>query len=339
MQIVIIGAGMAGLGAARALQNSGHTVTLFDKGASVGGRVGTRRLQHNGKTVFLDHGAQNVKSENTSLENELQNCGFDERVFIAHPVCLRDKDRVLPADENANRETKWTTRDGLRNLPHFLAQDLDVRFHTRVASLQQKPNEITVFDEKNQILDVCERVIVTCPLPQTADLLKCSALLGDSTQRIETLRQVEYSKCLSVLMVFDFAPSFDWYALLAQNRDEPLLWLANENAKCGFVPQELTALVAQIGDAKSGELWKNDDAEIVRQTVSWLQQIDGRLGEPCESFVKRWRYSQPKNPISFESVNAPEDRVLVCGDGVSKGRVTAAWDSGVEAARLICENH
>ena len=52
--IAIVGAGMAGLTAARPLSSRGHSVTVVDKGRSVGGRLATRRL--GGAT--LDHGAQ-----------------------------------------------------------------------------------------------------------------------------------------------------------------------------------------------------------------------------------------------------------------------------------------
>ena len=51
---LIIGAGIAGLLAARTLQERGLQVTVLDKGRGVGGRMATRRI---GSAVF-DHGAQ-----------------------------------------------------------------------------------------------------------------------------------------------------------------------------------------------------------------------------------------------------------------------------------------
>lgn len=333
MKIAIIGAGMAGLGAARTLQQNGHDVTLFDKGAGVGGRVGTRRFEHNGATTFFDHGAQNIKSQNTSLENALQRIGFNQRVFIDAPVCLRDEDRVLEADARANEETKWTTRNGMRNLPRALAEGLNIHLNVRVTRLEENDEGLILCDENNRVLDVCERAIITIPAPQAADLLANSSLREDVAARVAALRSVEYSRCLSVLLRFDFDFDRDWYALLAQDRENPLLWLACENAKNGFVSPNQTALVAQLGDAKSCELYDSDDAEIVRQTLSWLQRLDKRLVAPSLSFVKRWRYSQPKNSIAFADANAARDRVLVCGDGLSKGRVTAAFESGEAAAR------
>ena len=53
MRVVVVGAGLAGLVAARALADD-HEVVVFDKGRSVGGRLATRRIG----AARLDHGAQ-----------------------------------------------------------------------------------------------------------------------------------------------------------------------------------------------------------------------------------------------------------------------------------------
>ena len=51
---LVVGAGLAGLIAARQLHSSGASVVVLDEGRSVGGRLATRRI---GDGVF-DHGAQ-----------------------------------------------------------------------------------------------------------------------------------------------------------------------------------------------------------------------------------------------------------------------------------------
>ncbi len=52
--VAVVGAGMAGLSAARALAEAGRQVVVVDKGRGFGGRMATRRL---GTAVFYN-GAQ-----------------------------------------------------------------------------------------------------------------------------------------------------------------------------------------------------------------------------------------------------------------------------------------
>ncbi|HVF85465.1 MAG TPA: FAD-dependent oxidoreductase, partial [Abditibacteriaceae bacterium] len=196
MKIAIVGAGIAGIGAARLLKSHNHDATLWEKSAHVGGRVGTFQLQQNHQTTFFDHGAQNVKMSGRVLDSELNAAGFSERVLINAPTCLRDGSHILPPDKEANAEPKWTSRNGMRAMPQFLAQELDVRLNTRVSRLQRNGEMWVLHDEANRVLDSVERVIVTLPAPQAADLLEASDQPGRA--RIELLRGVEYSRCLSV---------------------------------------------------------------------------------------------------------------------------------------------
>ena len=62
-QIAIIGAGIAGLAAARQLHAAGLACTLFDKGRGVGGRMATRRVDG----FHFDHGAQFFTAKGASF--------------------------------------------------------------------------------------------------------------------------------------------------------------------------------------------------------------------------------------------------------------------------------
>ena len=54
MDVIIVGAGMAGLSAARELEKRGRSVALLDKGRGVGGRMANRRFEG----ARFDTGAQ-----------------------------------------------------------------------------------------------------------------------------------------------------------------------------------------------------------------------------------------------------------------------------------------
>lgn len=58
MRVGIIGSGVAGLSCADGLAAAGHDVALFDKGRGPGGRMSTRHVELDGRTLGFDHGAQ-----------------------------------------------------------------------------------------------------------------------------------------------------------------------------------------------------------------------------------------------------------------------------------------
>lgn len=343
-RIAVIGAGMAGLAAARALQEAGRSVTVWEKNNRVGGRISTRSCTaSNGARVCFDDGAQNIKSDGTALDDAVAALkNKPHQAFISAPVGLHHNGRIRPGDEASNAARKWSCRDGLAQLPQSLADGLDVRFNTSISVLRENAHDIKLLDASGDTLDTAAHVIITALAPQAADLLDASIWRDAenkraATKRIALLRGVEYSRCLSVLLFFA-VPCDDasWYALLARDREHPLLWLARENAK-GFVPQNSgTALVAQLGHAASTELWDESDERIAAQTARWIAEILGQdFASPQWSAVTRWRHSQPRNTIDFGAVNPPGARVLVCGDGTARGRVPDAYDSGLKAAAQI----
>ena len=73
--IAIIGAGIAGVTAARTLLQAGHRVTLIEKSRGVGGRMSTRRTEFGTRTdsippaVTVDHTGQPVSSRTASADS------------------------------------------------------------------------------------------------------------------------------------------------------------------------------------------------------------------------------------------------------------------------------
>jgi predicted NAD/FAD-dependent oxidoreductase len=65
--VLVVGAGLAGLAAARNLARAGHTVHILEKSRGVAGRAATRRLELDGRVVPVDHGAQYFTAKNQRL--------------------------------------------------------------------------------------------------------------------------------------------------------------------------------------------------------------------------------------------------------------------------------
>lgn len=346
VDVAIVGAGMAGLGAARSLALSGHSVLLIEKSPALGGRVATRRVAN----CILDHGAQNLKPGDSALRHlMLEELPTDELVQIEAPVRLyRSDGQILPPDPEHDSEPRYAYRQGTTTLPKLIMQELiqqkvSVRYETRVYCIEEAPDRVTLRDDTGQEITQGRVAIVSAPAPQTADLLAESALhmlsCSETLDRVRSLRNVEYSSCLSVLLGYaPPAPPPPAYALLAEDRTSSLLWLAFEQTK-GFerAPNGEALLIAQLGPLFSKFCMHEEDEMVVGRTLNELRSLFADLYDsPLWWQVKRWKYSQPRGTISFAEANPVEaaSRVIVCGDALrpENGRVHQAYASGLEAA-------
>ena len=94
--IAVVGAGIAGLSCATALQAAGHTVQVFDKSRSVSGRMSTRRDA--GEGWQCDHGAQYFTARDPAFAAEVarwQQAGvaalWIPRIAVLNDPGLRDR--------------------------------------------------------------------------------------------------------------------------------------------------------------------------------------------------------------------------------------------------------
>ena len=346
--VAIIGAGMAGLAAARSLAQAGHNITLYEKSRGVGGRVATRRIAD----CIMDHGAQNLKPQGSLLEDVmLHDLPTDGLVTIAPPTCLyTNEGQIWPPDPDKNADAKYSYRYGMTTLPKLLlaalpAERAQIRYETRITRLEETADEVILRDENGQETGRADIVIITAPAPQAADLLGDSAPFLRSTwealDRVKALRQVEYHRNVTVLLGYaPPAPPAPAYALLADDRAADLLWLAFEQTKAPErAPNGETVLIAQMGPKFSNICYLEDDAMLVGRTLNELRPLFGdTYDSPIWTQVKRWKFSQPHGMVHFEEVNfaGMSSSVIVCGDALRPegGRVHQAYASGLEAATL-----
>ena len=338
----IIGAGMAGLAAARELSATGVSVTIYEKSAGLGGRVATRRI--NG--CILDHGAQVLKTDGSEL-GDLMQSGLSTEDLIQVLASTRpyaNDGTLRDPDPQRDAERKFTYRRGMTTLPKLLAQALPpertrIRYETRIAALEEDERGVLLRDEKGGEAGRADLAILTAPAPQSANLLANSRLKSDVSPRIEALRGVPYHPCLTVLLGYaPPAPPAPAYALLAEDRAHPLLWLAFEQTKAPErAPNGMALLIAQFGPQWSADHYQDDDARLISETLEALRPLFGGLyAQPEWAQAKRWRYSQPRGMADFAAVNPEPGPALICGDALrpNNGRVHEAYASGLEAARF-----
>lgn len=306
-RVAVIGAGIAGLSCARALQEAGVSVVVFEKSRSLGGRCATRRWEGH----VVDHGAQyfTVRSE--------------EFRAVLDAVCPGDMDQIRAAFLDATGEeipaesSRWFHRQGNNRLGKALLGGLPIRMETPVDSVVESGGQWLLGGES------FSAVVSTAPWPQTARLLGVSA--GE-----------DYAPCLTAFFSYEGSwagTSEGVYARL--DRESALAWSACENHKAGRVIPGQTVFVAQASPAWSGEFFEAPPeqwaAELqVLLEERWALPKDARRA----SFTHRWRFARlitspelPELPAGF----------FISGDARSESRVESAWLAGLQTATQVIE--
>lgn len=322
MRVGVVGAGLSGLAAARSLVAAGHQVVVLEKSPGFGGRLATRRV--NGFT--FDTGATNLTPRSSRLADlMLHELPTENLIRIQRPIWFHENFRVSQGSALANRDDRYTYRQGMTELPKLLASGLDVRLNQQVQSLEIATDGIKMHGLK------FDAVILAMPMPQAEMLLH-------STGEHRRMDGVRFRSCLSVLLGFaEDIPESPFFSLLDVEQACPLTWLTIENRKVPErAPAGHTAVVAQMSAAYSEMHFNAGDANVLRDALLYTRRLLGpHLGEPIVAQVKRWKYSQPELTTSFARANPVYSRIVVAGDALLGGRAELAFDSGLMAAQHI----
>lgn len=323
-RIAIVGAGVAGLAAARRLAEAGHTPVVLEKSKSVGGRVATRTL---GDYIF-DFGATSIAPRGRTIEKYLFNLlPQDGLQKIERPVWTVAYGRTSPGDPAKMKIDRYIYSAGIADFAKLMADGLDVRTSTEVKQIV--PDNGYVVDGESY-----DALVLTCPTPQVQALL-----LNSKEQR--HLRNVRYRTCLCVMLGYaEELPELKYHALVDSDQRSSVVWISVESAKCaGRAPEGHTAFVVQFGAQYSSTHFEDSDHEITREAISAIERVYGKpFAAPVVSQVKRWRFAQAETTATFDSANPLNSRMIVAGDGIMGARVELAFETGILAAeRLIKE--
>ncbi len=306
--VLIVGAGLAGLVAARELHRSGRRVLVLDKGRAVGGRMATRTLD--GRRY--DHGAQHFSARDPGFAAEVERwvqAGV-ARVWLRTPSVTQPERGVEPRHAGVG---------GMRRIPEHVAEGLDVRTGVEVTRLDASAEAMNA-RAGSATAGRGAVAIVTMPLPQAAALLAASGLPAPAG-----LGEVDYDACLAVMARLD-GPSglADGHAAPG---DGPIAWLADNHHK-GTSPGPAVTIHSTAEFAA---------AHLETPPADWVATLCAAaapwLGSPVTAAVgHRWRYSMPRTTLDQGWAAVDGAPVLVAGEAFAGARVEGAYLSGVAAA-------
>lgn len=336
MNVAIVGAGVAGAGAAYALDDAAD-VTVFEKVSSVGGRTATRRRDG----CRYDYGANYCKDEGSAgdLLPELDASGL---VDINAPVWTFDGANEIHEGHDGD-ERKWTYRDGIEQLPHRLFERTDVTIETdtRIGGIERTDG----WRLENVDGDDCgnfDALVCTPPAPQTAELVASAGWENDLREElVESIGAVPYRTTVTAVLHYPFALDRPYYALVNTDGEHEIGWLSREECKPGHVPEGESVLIVQLAPDWSAERYGEPTDEIAAAAADSVAELldDERLAAPDWVDSKGWRLAQPDDGVDTELLaRAEADGLFFAGDWVAgEGRIHLALDSGLDAGERIRE--
>jgi predicted NAD/FAD-dependent oxidoreductase len=316
-RVGIVGAGPAGLLAARTLCRAGWSVTLFDKGRRPGGRMNTR--EHG--AYRFDHGAQYFTVRDPRIQ-ELLGEWISLGIVAEWPGRLV---RISPeGSEPAKDARRFVGMPSMISLASHLAAGLDVQAGVRIEAVERSGREWRLVDDTGVDVGHFDRVIVAVPAKQAAALLMAAPKLRHAAER------VRMAPCWAGMFVFEdrLPTDFDG-AFLSEG---PLSWIARDSSKPGR-PNFESWVVHGTPEwtARHWDVHRNDIPDLMAVE---LEKVVGPL--PGRSFQRahRWGYALadvPARELLYEGALG----IGAVGDWCVGGRVEGALLSGIEMAERI----
>ena len=346
LHVAVIGAGMAGVAAARTLLQAGHRVTVLEKSRGFGGRMATRRTEFGG----FDHGAQYFTVRDSRFARALLTAQAQVRPWSVSTVRVLDAFGHVLASAPPPTEPHFVAAPGMSALVHHWAQPIaePERFGglpaRALTSLRVTQIERDALDPAQwqlraedaeggqQVFGGFDRVVLAIPHQQAHDLLLASGLAPAWRQ---ALTGVQVAPCWTLMVAFPNAmqPGLgtlgpQWNA--ARSTHHRISWLARENSKPGR--ERIERWTVQASPAWSAKHLEDGEDRVKAKLLKGFAEITGIRATPPHAVVHRWRFAQTQQALGQPYLYDAAQGIGLCGDWCIGHRVEDAFVSGLELA-------
>lgn len=321
--VLIVGAGLAGLMAAHELRSRGLRPLLLEKGHSAGGRLATRRVGPG----RADHGAQFFTARTPEFRAWVERWQAQGLVYVWSTGWSDGSLAGTPSDGHP----RFAVQGGMNALAQHLAQGLDVHTETQVASLAPKANGWQVTDQAGQVY-TGRSLLLTPPVPQSLALLDASGIVLADRDR-DSLERIEYAPSLAGIFWLD-RPAHLPEPGAMQRSSAPIAWMA-DNQRKGISPEATLATVHAAPEI-SEAFWQAPELMVLKSLYEGLEPFLEPGTQVVERQLKRWRYALPTEFYPERTLLADGPLPLAfAGDAFGGPRVEGAALSGLAAGQAL----
>ena len=331
-EIAIVGAGVAGLTAARALHDAGQTVIVLDKSRGLGGRLATRRL---GQT-HADHGVCYLKAKGQAFQSWMDYLTGRGVLKVwtdrLHHPDLTPEDRTI---------TRYASPEGATAIAKDLAIGLSLNRNQLITAIHPVENGWQLISADPHFQLTATTVILAIPAPQALPLVEAIA----DAEFVQQVRSVEFAPCISAIAAYPAEQLNSANAIAIQGitfrEDEMLGWIGFENTK--HIHPTQPTIVIQSNRMFAQEHSESTDLQSIGQQLCdraanvlklhWITQ-------PEILQVHRWKYAFAINPLDINFLSAKTSHPLYCiGDWCAGDRVEHAFLSGGAIASTLLQQN
>ncbi|MBS1816827.1 MAG: FAD-dependent oxidoreductase [Acidobacteria bacterium] len=340
--IVVVGAGIAGLSVARALRQRGHRPVVLERSRGVGGRCATRRVDD----VAVDHGVPFLHGRTEAFLAELRRVAGVTRVD-SWPTDVDGTGTPCRPDAFSAREERVVFAEGVNRFAKHLAQDLDVHLGEPVTAvaLTADPEGLgPVWHlQRGSSQPLATRgLVLTMPAPAMRELLEpVAATCAPVAGLLPVLALVQMVPCLTVIARYDAAAGSPSWQMAYPRESMTIHSVSHDSTKRRDA--EGSTLVIQARAAWSrAHVQEPPDVWAAALLTEAGRLYGTTLARPASFQAHAWRKARVAPGCELTQpllVAVGGDAWLACaGDGFhAAGGVEGAYLSGVELAARIDE--
>jgi renalase len=349
--VVVIGAGLAGLTAGRHLHRNGYRTLIMEKSRGLGGRLATRRVDDQP----IDHGCRFLtpfEQTDSALINQLLQAGVitswrADRYHLTASGDLRAR---------GDNTTYYVAPQGMTAVAKFLAAELPVYRSCRVTRLRLTGQTWTVqWDNALGQTETAEArsVIAAIPAPQILPVLSHSGQYSSMEPLLQPLSGVGFDPVITVMAGYPLeqapvpglraaaaggANSTNTGWMVFSDGHTTLRWVGLDSSK-RLHPHQAVVVIHSTPDFAADFL---DQRELSAAGQALLDAASAALGaaltRPTWQQSHRWRYGFVSHPyhehyLSHHAVPG----FIGCGDWCLGPNVEAAFCSGQKAAEAVTQ--
>ncbi|MEM9767787.1 MAG: FAD-dependent oxidoreductase, partial [Cyanobacteria bacterium P01_D01_bin.71] len=203
--VIVVGAGLAGLVCARRLQRAGHQVCLLEKSRGLGGRLATRRFDE----MPLDHGARYFAHHRDRLQT-LTKHWLNQEILAPWRPRLYELSTNRELHQRSLDQPLLVAPDGMNAIGKHLAVGLTVYRQQRLISLTPTNQQTWLLTAEratdlSPVQHQARAIVLALPAPQIVPILLPLQSYPQVQKILAALETVIYAPMITVMAQYEAA--------------------------------------------------------------------------------------------------------------------------------------